>query len=465
MSPAPPAPATEQDEASLGFMLKVGGPIIISTISYTLMQFVDRLMVAAYSAEALAAILPATMVGFVSSSFLLGVLTTVNAYISQSFGRRAYRDCAHYCWQAMYLGLLLTVLTTAILWPTAPALFHFIKQPQAIVPLEVTYLRITLLGQFVVASIWATNQFFLGIHRTYVCMVTAMISQVANIVCNYALIFGKWGLPEMGIAGAAWGTVIGAVVNAVIRWFFFFGPGLNRTFETRNSWSLDLHKVRDLLKVGAPAGFAFTVNTAVIGVILFMLIGTFGTDALAATSAVYSCMTLSFMPVIGMSTALTSAVGKSIGRARKDQAEHQTRLCLRLSVLYMGGVGILFFLFRGSIIHIWQLNDTASALGTRLLICAAVFQVFDAAVLIYNGALWGAGDTVWQGIITTLGAFLVLGLGGWAIVTWLPQWGAMGPWIAYTCHVVTVGLANRWRFKSNRWRQIDLFKRGSRAYP
>lgn len=447
------------DETSLGHMLHVAGPMIVATVSYTLMQFVDRLMVAYHSETELAAVLPASIVSFVPSSFMLGVLTTVNTFVSQSLGRRQYRDCSHYCWQAIYIGLAYSVVTIAVVWPLAAPLFHVMQQPAAIIPLEVTYLRIMLIGQFVVVFIWATNQFFMGIHRPSITMVTALLSQVVNVLANYVLIFGKWGFPEMGIAGAGWGTIIGAVVNAVTRSLFFVSPSIHRQFYSRATFGVDPAKIGDLIKIGTPAGFAMCVKASLVGALLFRLIGVFGEGALAATSAVYSCTTLSFMPVVGLGIALTATVGRSIGRSRQDIAVAQTRLCLRLSLAYMGLVGLIFFFFRAPIIGFWQLSTEATALGMRLLICAAVFQVFDAAVITYSGVLRGAGDTWWLGLVTTTGAIIFLGLGGWLIVTYLPHWGAVGPWIAYTLHVIFVGLAHRRRFRGNLWQAIDLFKR------
>ena len=375
------------DETSWRFMLKVASPMVVATISYTLMQFVDRLMVAHYSKEALAAVLPASMLGFLPSSFMLGVMTTVNTYVSQCFGRKVYRDCSHYCWQAVYLGLTYTCCTFVIFWPLAPRIFSLMAQPADIIPLEVTYLRIMLVGQFVVVFIWATNQFFMGVHRAEVTMITALISQFVNVAANYVLIFGKFGFPEMGIAGAAWGTVIGAAVNALTRTFWFLGPSTHKQFHSRSTLGFDLAKIWDLLKIGSPAGFSFCVNTAFVGALLFTLIGRFGADALAATSATYSCMTVSFMPVVGMGIALTAVVGKSIGRGDKAAATEQTRRTLLVAVLYMGAVGAGFYVFRHDIIRIWSLNGTASALGAKLLICAAVFQIFDAVLITYSGAL------------------------------------------------------------------------------
>ncbi|MBN2270370.1 MAG: hypothetical protein JXN61_07145, partial [Sedimentisphaerales bacterium] len=97
--------------------------------------------------------------------------------------------------------------------------------------------------------------------------------------------------------------------------------------------------------------------------------------------------------------------------------------------------------------------------GANIFICAASYQVFHAIRIIYGGSLRGAGDTLWLAVASAIGEALVLGLGGWLAATLLPSWGYMGPWIAAAASIAAIGWANRWRFKSNRWMKIDLFKR------
>ncbi len=88
-----------------------------------------------------------------------------------------------------------------------------------------------------------------------------------------------------------------------------------------------------------------------------------------------------------------------------------------------------------------------------------MYQVFYAARTIYSGSLRGAGDTVWLAAVSAVGAVLILGLGGALVAEFYPSLGALGPWMAATLSIIAVGLANRWRFKSKRWMDIDLFKR------
>ena len=113
----------------------------------------------------------------------------------------------------------------------------------------------------------------------------------------------------------------------------------------------------------------------------------------------------------------------------------------------------------------WSADDKVIGIGVNILIFAAIYQLFHAARTIYSGSLQGAGDTLWLAIASAMGAVVVLGLGGVFIVEFFPQLGSGGPWLAASLSIVSVGLANRWRFKSNRWMQIDLFKRRPVSIP
>ena len=447
------------EETSLKYMLKLAAPMVVTTISFTVMQFVDRFMVSRLGTEALAAILPAGIISFVPASFVVGAMISVNTFVSQSLGRGQKRDCSNYCWQAIYMGLAFFLVVVAIMWSAAPWIFRAFSHPEEVVNLEVIYLRIMLYAQFLAVFIWSSSQFFMGVHRPIITMYAALAGQVVNIAANYVLIFGKFGFPAMGIAGAGWGTFIGMAVDAGIKMAMFLSGNINATFKSRGTKNIDSSKMIDLLKVGFPAGFGFMVNMAAWGIILFGLVGRFGKEALAATSAVFACLSISFMPVVGLGKALTAAVGKSIGRGRKDVAIKQTSLCLRVALVYMGLVGLCFLTFRSNLMTLWSSDDKVINIGINIFILAAIFQVFDAVLLTYNDALRGAGDTLWLAAIEASGAAIIMGLGGFCMLKFFPQLGALGPWIAATVKIIVVAFANRWRFKSNRWMQIDLFKR------
>ncbi len=451
--------AHDMDETSLKYMLKLAGPMVVTTISFTIMQFVDRFMVSRLGTAALAAILPAGFISFVPGSFVIGAMTSVNTFVSQRLGRGEKKACSNYCWQAIYMGLLYFVVVVVIMWPSAPWIFRVLGHEAEVAEMEVIYLRIMLYAQVLSVFVWASSQFFMGIHRPIITMYAALCGQVVNVAANYVLIFGKFGFPQMGIAGAGWGTFIGTAVGAGIRMAAFLSGDINATFKSRQTINVSLAKMKGLLKVGLAAGFELMLNVAFWGVILFGLVGRFGKEAMAATSAALACTNLSVMPIVGIATALTAAVGRSIGAGKKDTAIKQTTVCLRIGLVYMGVVGLCFFVFRNGLMAFWSSDDKVIEIGVNILICAAVYQVFHAARTIYSGSLRGAGDTLWLAIASALGAVVILGLGGLLIVVFLPGLGSLGPWIAATVSIIAVGLANRWRFKSNSWMDIELFER------
>ncbi len=444
-------------ETSLGYMLRLSGPMVVSTVSFTVMQFVDRLMVSRLGTDALAAVLPAGFVALLPGGFALGAMTSLSTFVSQSLGRGEKAECSNYFWQMTYMGILYFMAVTALLWSTAPLIFQVMGQPAGVAAMEVIYFRIVLVAHIAAIINWSSNQFFMGIHQPVITMVSSLCGQVVNVAANYVLIFGKLGLPALGIAGAGWGTAIGIGMAALINITVFLSGPMHRTFRTRKSLAPDLRKMRALLGVGMPAGVGLVLNVAVWGVMLSALVGRFGEEALAATSAVLAYTSLSAMPIVGVSTALAAAVGKAIGSGRKDLAIRQTRICVRMGLVYMGLTGACFFFLRRSLMVFWTQDPRVIEIGAKILICAAFYQVFHAARIIYGGALRGAGDTLWQAVVSGVAAVVILGIGGAVTARLLPSTGAIGPWLVATLSIVVIGLANRWRFLSGRWMEIDLF--------
>jgi MATE family multidrug resistance protein len=387
----------------------------------------------------------------------MGVFASVGTFVSQCYGRGDKKECASYFWQAVYMGLAFSILVLAICWPLAPAIFRSFGHEPEIVELEVIYFRIMLFGNIAVVFVWAGVQFFMGIHRPVLSMYAALVAQVVNLFMNYALIFGKFGFPKMGIAGSAWGTVIGISVGGGIRMATFLSGDFRREFGSSRILKPDFKKMLDLLKVGFPAGIELALSAGIWGTILFWLVGRFGTVDQAATSAALACTNLSTMPVEGIRTALTAAVGKSIGAGYDRIAARQTLVCLRIALIYMGIVGLSFLLFGHTFMRLWTSDDKVIHIGAEILVLAAIYQVFFASRTVYSGALRGAGDTMWLAGASAFGAIVVLGLGGFVIIKAFPNLGAIGPWAAATLSIISMGLANRIRFKSNKWRQISLF--------
>jgi MATE family multidrug resistance protein len=351
-----------------------------------------------------------------------------------------------------------------------------VKSPE-LLAMETGYAQILLLGSIFLMAGRGINQFFFGMHRPHIVTVGALVGNATNIIFNYILIFGEAGLPRfglpgvpgitpMGVYGAALATVIGSIVECAVPAIAFLGRGLNAELATRAAWRPDFGAMKDLLRIGWPGAVQWGNELICWAIFMTILVGGFGEDHLAACAIAFGYMSLSFMPAVGFSVATNSLVGKYIGAGKPDIAVARARLTLGLAMAYMTACALVFYVFRHPLIEAFigsEVDPERAAriveIGGKIMICTAVFQTVDAFGIIYSGALRGAGDTVWPGMVTMVYSWLLIVAGGYAIAHWMPQLESIGPWIASAVYVIAYGLTMWWRFAAGKWRSIDLLGR------
>jgi len=460
-------------------------PTVLTMTSYTMMQFVDSLMVAQVGMVELAAQGNGGVWSWAPMSFLVGVITLVNTFVSQSLGAKRLHDAATYAWSGLWIAVISwLVLLVPLALLGLPALFAAMGHEPRVQELETQYAGILVGAGLVTLAGKAMSNFFFGIHRPKIVTVAAIVGNVVNVVGNFILIYGERGLPSMGlpgipgtpaygVVGAAIATVIGTFVEFLIPFVVFLGPKLHQEFGTRSAWKPNRNMLAGLVRTGVPNGIQFSNEMICWAIFMSALVGRFGTDHLAAGWSVLRFMHMSFMPAVGFSVATASLVGKSIGAGRPDDAVRQTHAALAVSLAYMTLWGIVMFVWRHELVGIFvDSGDVPDeqvtriiAIGGTLMICAAVFQTFDALGIIYTGALRGAGDTLVPGIATvTLSWGLIVG-GGMALVGRFPEWESTGPWLAVTAYIVIYGLFMAWRFENGHWRSIRLLGRAPEPAP
>ena len=460
----------------------IAWPTVLSMTSYTVMQFVDKLMVAQVGPLEVAAQGNGGIWAFTPIAFALGVLTVVNTYVSQNLGAGRPENGSKYAWAAIWVSITVWI---ALLVPWAfvlPWVFATVGHGPRLLELETGYGQILLFGGVLVMASRGINNYFFGMHRPRIVTVSAVVGNLVNGLANYVLIFGRdglpaWGLPgvpgvpALGIYGAALGTVIGTAVELAIPTIVFLGPKFNEAYATRKAWPPRMGPIRDLVRIGWPTAVQFGNELVCWSIFMSVLVGLFGENHMTAGWAALGYMHLSFMPAIGFSVAITSLVGKYIGAGEPDTAVARARLGLRLTIAYMTICGIIFFVFRHGLIGLFvagkdltaEQAEEIIAVGGKLMICAAVFQTADAFGIAYTGALRGAGDTVWPGMVTVVYSWGFIVIGGWSIAVLWPGLESVGPWIAAAAFVILYGLTMWWRFETGRWRSISLLEPRSKA--
>lgn len=434
----------------------MSGPIVLGSISYTVMQFVDTIMVARLGTSALAATGSAGVWSYTMGCLILGVVGCVSTFVAQSLGRGESQNCARYAWQGIHISLL-AVLLAVLLWPLSGFLFRSMGHGAEVTQLELAYFRVRLFGYLPMAWTTALASFFQAVNRPGIPMRVAIVANVVNIVLDYLLIFGKFGFPAWGVAGAAIATVISMLIQTVALQAIFLGKPMHDQFGTRTAFALDPRRIRELLRIGLPAGLSILIDVANWGIFTSYVIGAFGATALAAHNAAMQFMHLSFMPALGLNQGIAAIVGQYVGRGDIPRARARTYTAIKIAMAYMMLVGLGFGVFGPKLIRtFFSADPDVIAMGRVLLMMAAVFQGFDAINIVCFGALRGAGDTRWILFLTFFAAYFVL-LPLSAFLAFFTHLGAIGAWAGATAYVIGLsGLVFR-RFYGERWRHIRIF--------
>jgi len=443
-------------------VLKVSLPLVASMASTTLMLFSDRLFLGWYATDALAASTPAGLAAFTLMSFFLGVAAYTNTFVAQYTGSGAHGRVGACLWQGIYFSLLAGGVLAGCSF-LGEDLFRLVGHPPEIQRLETVYFRILML--FAVFNVLhdSLSCFYSGRGLTVPVMVISLAGAAVNIPLNYILINGLLGLPEMGVAGAAWATVTSHALIMLLYIVVIFRPRNNSRFGVWTQRAFDPSIFRRLLKYGVPAGISFFTDIFAFTFFLFM-IGRIGSMELAASNIAFAINSLGFLPMIGFGIGTATLVGQAIGRGRPENAGAATRSALHISTLYMllmlgiylGLPEVLFRLFRPRDMRPEDFSAII-AMGRPLMSFIAVYSLFDMVSIIFSSTLKGAGDTrfVTRAILLCSTGLMVLPV--YLAVSVFDR-GLYTAWFFATVYVIAIGCTFFLRFRHGRWKSMRVIE-------
>ncbi|MBI5250771.1 MAG: MATE family efflux transporter [Desulfomonile tiedjei] len=446
-------------------VLRVAVPLVLSTASLTMMLFVDRMFLSWHSQSAVAASTPGGITYFTICSFFLGTAQYVNSIVAQHHGAGDKTACARAVWQGVLFSLISAPLILAMI-PLGRAALDWSAHGPELIPLEKQFFSILMAGGMLLPLNAALSSFFSGRGRTKVVMWGNIIGNAANAILDYILIFGKFGFPELGIMGAGLATAITGAVPTIYWTVLFLSPRFQREYKTRSTFGFDKRLFAMLLRYGLPSGTQFFLDVASF-TFFVLLIGRLGEVSLAATNIVLSIEALSFLPMVGMSIAISTIVGEYVGRGDHSLAEKSVRSALVLALVYTTVLAILYFVVPGFFIAMFRPAQETTAefqviitSGSVLLRLVAVYTLFDTMFIIYSGALKGAGDTrfaMWAQIAIAWGLFVP----PLYFITEHFHFGLVAAWSWAVLYVIVLGLVFFLRFRSGHWKTIGMIHRHS----
>jgi MATE family multidrug resistance protein len=443
-------------------VLVIAIPLILSTATWSVQHFVDRMFLTWYSPEAIAAAMPAGMLNFSMTSIFMGTAGYLSTFVAQYYGAKRYHRIGPVLWQGVYVSLLGGLVIVCAI-PFAEPVFRLVGHSPLVQQNEVAYFQILCLGGGAYSASYALSGFFSGRGKTWPVLWVNAATTFVNLVLDYALIFGHWGFPELGIRGAGIATVVAGVFSLVLFFALLCSGSNNDTFHTIKGWRLERDLFVRLLRYGFPSGVQFFLEMA--GFTAFvLLVGRLGIASLAATNIAFNINTLAFMPMIGCGIAVSVLVGQYLGGDKPDRAQSVVYSGFHLTLVYMLSIAAAYVLVPDVFVAPFALRadpgEFSEIYGYSIVLLrfVAVYSVFDTLNIIFCSAIKGAGDTRYVMLITVmLSVFLLIVPVYLAVVIF--EFGLMVAWVFATAYVISLGLIFYFRFVGGKWKAMRVIER------
>jgi MATE family multidrug resistance protein len=443
-------------------VLVVAIPLILSTATWSVQHFVDRMFLTWYSPEAIAAAMPAGMLNFSMVSIFMGTAGYVTTFVAQYYGARQFHRIGPALWQGVYVSLLGGLAIVCAI-PFAEPVFRLVGHSPLVQQNEVEYFRILCLGGGAYAASYALSGFFSGRGKTWPVLWVNVATTVVNLVLDYALIFGHWGFPELGIRGAGIATVAAGVFSLLMFLVLLSSGSNNDTFHTIKGWRLEKDLFVRLLRYGFPSGVQFFLEMA--GFTAFvLLVGRLGIASLAATNIAFNINTLAFMPMIGCGIAVSVLVGQYLGGDKPDRAQSVVYSGFHLTLVYMISIAAAYVLVPDVFVAPFALRADPEGFSEIygysiiLLRFVAVYSVFDTMNIIFCSAIKGAGDTRYVMLVTVILSVFVFVLPVYLAVD-VFELGLMVAWVFATAYITILGFIFYFRFLGGKWKTMRVIER------
>ena len=425
----------ESDRALRREVVRVAWPLVVSMLSYTAMGLVDTLMVARLGTVEVAAVGLATAVYFTIGCLGLGLLGAVKILVAQAQGARDERRGRAAAWQGCLLAVAVGIVAL-LLVPLAEPVLRLLAGAGRVSALATTYLRIRLFGVLPHVLSVATFGWFEGRGHTRTSMWVRMAANAVNVGLDLILIFGLGPVPAMGVAGAAIATIVALWLQAgVAVWMLWLATPRER---------IGLDQIRPLLRIGGPMGVQWSLEV-VSWTVFAGLVARFGDAHLAAHTIVVRIVSVSFLPGHAMKDAASILVGQAVGAGNPALARRAAGVTLALCLALMSALGVILAGLGPLILVPFRPAPDVALLAARVLMIAAIIQVFDAVALTRTGALAGVGDTRFVMRVSLLVAWCVLVPLAWLLCRTL-GFGVTGAWSAVAVQIalISVLMTRRW---------------------
>jgi len=432
---------------------QLAAPIILGMLGHTFVSFVDNIMVGQLGTAELAAVSLGNSFMFIAMSLGIGFSTAITPLIAEADAEQNFVNGKSSFKHGLFLCTVLGILLFLLVFFVKP-LMYLMKQPVEVVELAIPYLNLVAFSLIPLIIFQGFKQFSDGLSLTKYPMYATIIANIINVVLNYLLIFGKFGFVEMGIVGAAYGTLISRIIMVGHLWYLLKGKEKSKAFVTNiKFFVLDKLMLKKIINLGAPSAMQMFFEVAIFTAAIW-LSGLLGKNPQAANQIALNLSSMTFMVATGLSVAAMVRVGNQKGLKAYFELRRIAFSLILMSALLATGFALLFFVFHDYLPKIYVDYDDAKNLidnmevvriASKLLVAAAIFQISDSIQVLVLGALRGLQDVKIPTIITFISYWLI----GFPISWFLGKeaaYGSFGIWLGLLAGLTTAAILLYLRF-------------------
>ena len=432
---------------------QLAAPVMLGMLGHTFVSFVDNIMVGQLGTAELAAVSLGNSFMFIAMSLGIGFSTAITPLIAEADAAQDFIKGKSSFKHGLFLCTVLGVLLFLLVFFAKP-LMYLMKQPVEVVELAIPYLDLVAFSLIPLIIFQGFKQFSDGLSMTKYPMYATLLANIINIILNYILIFGKFGFPEFGIVGAAYGTLVSRIVMVWYLWFLLKGKEKSKAFVTNiKFFVLDKLMLNKIINLGAPSAMQMFFEVAIFTAAIW-LSGLLGKNPQAANQIALNLSSMTFMVAMGLSVAAMIRVGNQKGLKAYFELRRIAFSLFLMGTLLATGFALIFFFFHNQLPKIYVDYDDAVnlvdnmevvSIASKLLLAAAIFQISDSIQVVVLGALRGLQDVKIPTIITFISYWLI----GFPISWFLGKedaYGSFGIWLGLLAGLTTAAILLYIRF-------------------
>lgn len=429
-------------------IMRLALPIMAGMLTQSLLNLVDAALVGTLGSNELAAVGIGGYAMFLISASVFGLMSGVQAQVARRHGERAVERCSDPLHAGLMIALAVALPLSALCVWQAPRLLSLINDDPLVADIAVDYFRWRIASLLPIALIFCFRGYWNGVQETGIYLRIMLVMHLVNLVASIGLIFGLWGLPEMGASGAGLGTTL-SLIAGLILWatVTHHHLALPRSQPSRSD-------LLTTLRLAAPHSFQqlwFAAGYAV----LFWILGQVSTASVAVGHVLVNLSLLLILPGVGFGMAAMSLVGEALGRDNPDTAHRWGWDVVRLTWLCLAALSLPMLVFPHQVLGLFLHQPEMIEMGVEPLRLTALMIVVDAAALVFTQALLGAGAQRTVMLLTLSAQWLVfLPLAWWLGVH--QGWGLAGIWWCQLGYRTLNSLAFVLIWQRRRWQTVTI---------